>query len=73
MFNEELKSVDSFVDSIQIRLLLLYLFRLNVGELLALHSLLNLKRLLVFFGIVSGFFVELLNVWMGPGGIILEG
>ena len=73
MFNEELKSVDSFVDSIQIRLLLLYLFRLNVGELLALHSLLNLKRLLVFFGIVSGFFVELLNVWMGSGGIILEG
>ena len=73
MFNEELKSVDSFVDSIQIRLLLLYLFRLTVGELLALHSLLNLKRLLVFFGIVSSFFVELLNVWMGPSGIILEG
>jgi len=73
VFNEELKSVDSFVDSIQIRLLLLYLFRLTVGELLALHSLLNLKRLLVFFGIVSSFFVELLNVWMGPSGIILEG
>ena len=73
VFNKKLKSVYCFIDSSQVRLLLLHLFRLNFRELLALHSLLNLNCLLVFFCIVPGFFVKLLNVGMSSCGVILEG